>query len=158
MLFDLVIGYQNIAINQSKLTGQCGRLKCCLNYELDLYVDELEKYPSNVEELFAKNGRATLVKIDIFRGVLYYLYEPEKGRSMVMPLAPDYVRTIKAMNEKGQKPDEIIAAEEVHDHTKQQEPEYADVTGAVELPDVKRKKKKKFRKRPFNKNKKKPDS
>ncbi len=150
--------YQNIAINQSKLTGQCGRLKCCLNYELDLYVDELEKYPSNVEELFAKNGRASLVKIDIFRGVLYYLYEPEKGRSMVMPLSPDYVRSIKAMNEKGQKPDDIIATEEAQDLTKLQEPEYADVTGAVELPDVKRKKKKKYRKRPFNKKKPKNES
>lgn len=110
--------YQNIAINQSKLTGQCGRLKCCLNYELDLYVDELDKYPSNVDELYSMKGKASLVKVDIFRGVLYYAYEPEKGRSMVMPLTPEYVREIKSMNDKGQRPDEIIAKEDTSEAAK----------------------------------------
>lgn len=145
--------YQNIAINQSKLTGQCGRLKCCLNYELDLYVDELDKYPSNVDELYSMKGKASLVKVDIFRGVLYYAYEPEKGRSMVMPLTPEYVREIKSMNDKGQRPDEIIAKEDTNEAAKKVENEYVDVTGEIELPDNKKKKKKKFRKRPFDKNK-----
>lgn len=144
--------YQNIAINQSKLTGQCGRLKCCLNYELDLYVDELDKYPSNVDELYSMKGKASLVKVDIFRGVLYYAYEPEKGRSMVMPLTPEYVREIKSMNDKGQRPEEIIAKEDTNETAKKVENEYVDVTGEIELPDSKRKKKKKFRKRPFDKN------
>jgi len=145
--------YQNIAINQSKLTGQCGRLKCCLNYELDLYVDELDKYPSNVDELYSMKGKASLVKVDIFRGVLYYAYEPEKGRSVVMPLTPEYVREIKSMNDKGQRPEEIIAKEDVNEAAKKVENEYVDVTGEIELPDNKKKKKKKFRKRPFDKNK-----
>ncbi len=144
--------YQNIAINQSKLTGQCGRLKCCLNYELDLYIDELDKYPSDVEELYSKHGKASLIKIDIFRGVLYYSYEPEKGRSLVMPLKPDYVRLIKSMNVKGEKPDDIVAAEEAVDTTKPVEHDYADVTGEIVLPESKRKKKKKFHKKPFDKN------
>lgn len=144
--------YQNIAINQSKLTGQCGRLKCCLNYELDLYIDELDKYPSDVEELYSKNGKASLIKVDIFRGVLYYSYEPEKGRSLVMPLKPDYVRMVKSMNLKGEKPDHIIAAEETTDSEKTTEHEYADVTGVIELPETRKKKKKKFRKKPFDKN------
>lgn len=145
--------YQNIAINQSKLTGQCGRLKCCLNYELDLYVDELDKYPSNVDELYSMKGKASLVKVDIFRGVLYYAYEPEKGRSVVMPLTPEYVREIKSMNDKGQRPEEIIAKEDVNEAAKKVENEYVDVTGEIELPDNKKKKKIKFRKRPFDKNK-----
>lgn len=145
--------YQKIAINQSKLTGQCGRLKCCLNYELDLYVDELDKYPSNVDELYSMKGKASLVKVDIFRGVLYYAYEPEKGRSVVMPLTPEYVREIKSMNDKGQRPEEIIAKEDVNEAAKKVENEYVDVTGEIELPDNKKKKKKKFRKRPFDKNK-----
>jgi len=138
--------YQNIAINQSKLSGQCGRLKCCLNYELDLYVEELEKYPSDVERLRAKNGVASLVKIDIFKGVVYYLYEPKKGRSMVMPLEPDEVRRIKAMNDRGEFPDDIIAAE---DTTVVVKPEdgFVEVTGEIELPSEKRRKKKK-KKRP----------
>ncbi|MBL7823290.1 MAG: hypothetical protein JNK69_07780 [Saprospiraceae bacterium] len=137
--------YQNIAINQSKLSGQCGRLKCCLNYELDLYVDELEKYPSNVERLKAKNGQASLVKIDIFKGMLYYLYEPSKGRSTVMPLAPDEVRRIKAMNERGEYPEDIVAAEEASPAVNPDD-QFVDVTGAVELPAEKRKKKKKKKK------------
>lgn len=142
--------YQNLAINQSKLTGQCGRLKCCLNYELDLYVDELDKYPSDVDELKARNGRASLVKVDIFRGVLYYVYEPEKGRSLVMPLSPEYVREIKAMNDKGIFPDEIKAAEDLNAVQKNKDDDYVEVTGEIELPDQKRRKKKK--KKNYNKN------
>lgn len=147
--------YQNIAINQSKLTGQCGRLKCCLNYELDLYVDELDKYPSDVDVLYSKKGKANLVKVDIFRGVLYYAYEPERGRPLVMPLTPDYVRQIKSMNDKGERPEEIVPSEEANEHAKPVENEYVDVTGEIELPDIrKRKKKRKFRKKPFDKNQK----
>ncbi|MEO6190757.1 MAG: regulatory iron-sulfur-containing complex subunit RicT [Saprospiraceae bacterium] len=134
--------YQNIAINQSKLSGQCGRLKCCLNYELDMYIEELEKYPNDVEYLKSKNGNASLVKVDIFKGMLYYLYEPQKGRSMVMPLSPEEVRRIKAMNDKGQMPDEIIATVEPQVEINKEE-QYFDVTGAVELPIEIRKKKKK---------------
>ncbi len=135
--------YQNIAINQSKLTGQCGRLKCCLNYELDLYIDELEKYPADVDYLYAKNGKATLVKVDIFKGVLYYSYEPEKGRTLVMPLAPDEVRRIKAMNDAGEKPDDIVATEDVQETTKVDDSRFVDGSGEIELPFEKRKKKKK---------------
>ena len=146
--------YQNIAINQSKLSGQCGRLKCCLNYELDLYVDELDKYPSNVETLYAQNGRASLVKIDIFKGMIYYQYEPHKGRSVVMPLSPEEVRRIKEMNERGEKPQEIVASvSEKADDNKEIEQDFGDVTGAIELPADKKKKKKKK-----NKNKARPTS
>ncbi|MCC6817107.1 MAG: hypothetical protein IT267_11900 [Saprospiraceae bacterium] len=134
--------YQNIAINQSKLSGQCGRLKCCLNYELDMYIEELEKYPNDVELLKSKNGHASLVKVDIFKGVLYYLYEPNKGRSIVMPISPDEVRRIKKMNDIGQLPDEIIAVEENNVETKPEE-KFVDVTGVIELPVEKKKKKKK---------------
>lgn len=140
--------YQNLAINQAKLTGQCGRLKCCLNYELDLYIDELDKYPSNVDELFSKKGRASLIKVDIFRGVLYYAYEPERGRSVVMPLLPDYVRKIKAMNDRGERPDEIVPSEESVESAKPKESEFVDVTGEIELPDIKKKGRRKKR---FNK-------
>ncbi len=138
--------YQNIAINQSKLSGQCGRLKCCLNYELDLYIEELEKYPNDVDVLRAKNGKASLVKVDIFKGVLYYLYEPVRGRSMVMPLFPDEVRRIKAMNDAGNMPDDIVASEEPGAELKKEDV-FVDVTGAIELPADKKKKKKKKKKR-----------
>lgn len=139
--------YQNIAINQSKLSGQCGRLKCCLNYELDLYIDELDKYPSDVETLKAKNGRASLVKIDIFKGMIYYQYEPLKGRSIVMPLSPDEVRRIKSLNDRGEMPDDIVASQDEKADDAEAEQGYADVTGAIELPADKRRKKKKNKNR-----------
>ncbi|MEL7020783.1 MAG: regulatory iron-sulfur-containing complex subunit RicT, partial [Bacteroidota bacterium] len=58
--------YQNLAINQAKLSGQCGRLKCCLNFELDSYLDALEDFPKHVDKLKTKNGLAVLIKTDIF--------------------------------------------------------------------------------------------
>ncbi|MEL6275094.1 MAG: regulatory iron-sulfur-containing complex subunit RicT, partial [Bacteroidota bacterium] len=58
--------YQNIAINQNKLSGQCGRLKCCLNYELDTYVEALEAFPKKADKLKTDAGLAILIKTDIF--------------------------------------------------------------------------------------------
>ena len=107
-----------------------------------MYVDELEKYPSNVERLRAKQGTASLIKVDIFKGMLYYLYEPVKGRSVVMPLSPEEVRRIKAMNDRNEMPEEIIAAELAQVVINPDE-EFVDVTGEIELPSEKRKKKKK---------------
>ena len=69
-----------------------------------------------------------------------------------MALTPDYVRMVKSMNIKGEKPDDIVAVEETADAAKPAEHEYADVTGEIVLPESKRKKKKKFHKRPFDKN------
>ena len=67
--------YQNISINQTKLSGQCGRLKCCLNYELDSYVDALEDFPRKADHIKTKKGRASLIKTNIFKGLLYYSYD-----------------------------------------------------------------------------------
>src|SRR5881628_2521936 len=61
--------YQNLSINQTKLSGQCGRLKCCLNYELDTYMDALRGFPTDAESIETVQGRATLQKRDIFRSV-----------------------------------------------------------------------------------------
>src|SRR5690606_2031618 len=58
--------YQDLAINQAKLSGQCGRLKCCLNYELDTYMDALKAFPKDAEKLEVAAGMATLQKRDIF--------------------------------------------------------------------------------------------
>jgi cell fate regulator YaaT (PSP1 superfamily) len=59
--------YQNLAINQAKLSGQCGRLKCCLNYELDVYMEALEGFPTNVDILRYANGQLKLIKTDILK-------------------------------------------------------------------------------------------
>jgi len=61
--------YQNLSINQSKLSGQCGRLKCCLNYELDTYLDALQFFPENCDMIQVAKGNAILIKKDIFKNL-----------------------------------------------------------------------------------------
>src|SRR6187402_2364615 len=71
--------YQNLSINQSKLSGQCGRLKCCLNYELDTYLDALQQFPNNAETIQVARGTATLIKKDIFKNLMWYVL-PESNK------------------------------------------------------------------------------
>src|SRR5699024_6767874 len=67
--------YQQLSLNPQKLAGQCGKLKCCLNYELDTYLDALKAFPKTEEKLYTKKGTAVCQKIDIFQGYLWYAYE-----------------------------------------------------------------------------------
>ncbi len=69
--------YQQLSLNPQKLAGQCGKLKCCLNYELDSYLEALKNFPRTDTKLFTKKGTAVCQKIDIFKGVLWYAYEGE---------------------------------------------------------------------------------
>ncbi|HEV7780430.1 MAG TPA: regulatory iron-sulfur-containing complex subunit RicT, partial [Chitinophagaceae bacterium] len=64
--------YQNLSINQTKLSGQCGRLKCCLNYELDTYLDALQHFPDNCDVIQVAKGNAFLIKKDIFKNLMWY--------------------------------------------------------------------------------------
>lgn len=67
--------YQQLSLNPQKLAGQCGKLKCCLNYELDTYLDALKDFPKSDVKLYTKKGTAVCQKIDIFKGLLWYAYE-----------------------------------------------------------------------------------
>lgn len=67
--------YQQLSLNPQKLAGQCGKLKCCLNYELDTYLDALKDFPKSEVKLHTKKGTAVCQKIDIFKGLLWYAYE-----------------------------------------------------------------------------------
>ena len=69
--------YQQVSLNPQKLAGQCGKLKCCLNYELDSYVDALKEFPKTDVKLQTEKGVAVCQKIDIFKGFLWYAYEGE---------------------------------------------------------------------------------
>lgn len=93
--------YQNLAINQVKLSGQCGRLKCCLNYELDTYLDALRDFPQPAT-LETEMGNARLVKTDIFRRLLWYSI-PKTDANFV-PLTVEQVKEIMELNQKGIKP------------------------------------------------------
>ncbi len=100
--------YQNLSINQTKLSGQCGRLKCCLNYELDTYMDALRAFPTDAESIETVQGRASLQKRDIFRNVMWYSYS---GSNKQYPMTVERVLEIKALNKEGIKPEELGAAE-----------------------------------------------
>lgn len=69
--------YQNLSLNPQKLAGQCGKLKCCLNYELDSYMDALKEFPKQTQKLYTDKGTAVCQKIDIFKGLMWFCYEGE---------------------------------------------------------------------------------
>lgn len=141
--------YQNLAINQAKLSGQCGRLKCCLNYELDTYMEALEQFPNNAEKLKTEAGIAVLVKTDIFKGLMYYAYEKDGFRGKHYPLNLDRVHEIKEMNENGEFPTDLIDLQSLID-TEEPEIDFEDVTGVIELPPEEKKKRRRNRNRNRN--------
>src|SRR5882724_9409034 len=96
--------YQNLSINQTKLSRQCGRLKCCLNYELDTYLDALQNFPDNADTLDTSKGTANLIKKDIFKNLMWYVL-PESNKQY--PLSITRVREIKKINFRGEKVDEL---------------------------------------------------
>ncbi len=124
--------YQNLSINQTKLSGQCGRLKCCLNYELDSYLDALQHFPDHVEVLHTTKGNANLIKKDIFKNLMWYTL-PDSNKQY--PLTIETVKKIKAMNEKGQRPEELETAEIVSasGKVKEAEPQFVELVGQISL-------------------------
>ena len=138
--------YQNLSINQTKLSGQCGRLKCCLNYELDTYLDALQDFPEDVEQLTTKKGKATLIKTDIFKKLIYYAYESERGKSNIVAVPVHRIKDIKEMNRRGEVPEDLLLPEAELDEDGVRHVDFEDVTGAVELPEEKRKRRNKRRK------------
>ena len=143
--------YQNISINQTKLSGQCGRLKCCLNYELDSYMDALKHFPVKADVLHTQKGKAQLVKTDIFKGIMFYNYEDITMRGVFHPLPKERVKEILEMNSKGIKPEDLSAFGIPSKANVEEEIRFADVTGQIELPS-KSKKNKNFKKNPQNSN------
>lgn len=95
--------YQNLSLNPSKLSGQCGRLKCCLNYELETYMDALEDIPS-VKFLKTKNGEALLQKTDIFRKLMWFSFDRDNNWH---PISTDRVKEIITMNKAGELPESL---------------------------------------------------
>ena len=69
--------YQQLSLNPQKLAGQCGKLKCCLNYELDAYLEALKEFPKTEVKLQTEKGTAVCQKTDIFKGFMWYAYEGE---------------------------------------------------------------------------------
>jgi len=102
--------YQNLSLNPSKLSGQCGRLKCCLNYELDTYLDALKGIPEVEVPLKTAMGNATLQKTDIFKRIMWFGFQDE---TTWFPLPVERVIEIIEMNKAGKTPATLESNEEV---------------------------------------------
>lgn len=96
--------YQNLSLNTLKLAGQCGKLKCCLNYELDSYMDALKDIPNNIERIETQQGIARLQKTDIFKKLMWFSYPGEENW---IPITVARVKEIHALNKDGVKPEEM---------------------------------------------------
>ncbi|MFD2246072.1 regulatory iron-sulfur-containing complex subunit RicT [Pontibacter ruber] len=137
--------YQNLSLNPSKLSGQCGRLKCCLNYELETYMDALKDIPTVSRPLQTKQGDAMLQKTDIFKKMMWFGF---RGDNNWYPVPVARVQEILQQNAKGIIPDALLV--EVPQEPKQNE-FVAQVEGSLERLDDKFKSKKKKKKKKKNK-------
>lgn len=127
--------YQNLTINQTKLSGQCGRLKCCLNYELDTYLDALQQFPNNADSLELTRGTAQLIKKDIFKNLMWYVL-PDSNKQYPVPI--DRVKEIRAMNMRGQRPDELGAIELSPAKAEEKEHAHVELVGQISLRTLER--------------------
>ncbi len=122
--------YQNLSINQTKLSGQCGRLKCCLNFELDTYLDALQGFPDYADTLQTAMGQAFLIKKDIFKNLMWYTLP---NNTKHYPLTIDRVIEIKKLNQQGIAVEELQAIELSSGKPKVEEPAFVDVVGQISL-------------------------
>ncbi len=101
---------QDLSLNPLKLAGQCGKLKCCLNYELDVYLDALKQFPPVEKPLETGEGTFYFFKYDIFKKIMWY--SPQKDKPVnIVAVDADHVREVLALNEKGQKPEKLGSSE-----------------------------------------------
>ena len=132
--------YQNLSINQTKLSGQCGRLKCCLNYELDTYLDALQHFPENCDVLQVAKGNAFLIKKDIFKNLMWYTL-PDSNKQY--PLSLERVRKIKSLNQQGTRPEDLEPVDLVSSKAVEKEPEMVELVGQISLRTLEKAEKKK---------------
>lgn len=140
--------YQNISINMQKLSGQCGRLKCCLNYELDTYVEASRLFPQQVEELETKAGKLKLQKTDILKGLLFYAYEGKWDK--FYPFTIDQVTQLKENAAKGILIESVY--EVIEEEVNEEKEAYEDLVGQISIDSLEKKNKKKKKKKPGNRN------
>lgn len=146
--------YQQLSLNPQKLAGQCGKLKCCLNYELDVYLDALKDFPSQETRLFTEKGLAFCQKTDIFKQMLWFSYKDEPGNWHV--LSKDQVNEILDKNKKKEK----VVSLEVYalDNVVEEKVVFENVVGQDSLTRFDKPKSKGNRNRNRNKNRSKASS
>ena len=129
---------QDLSLNPQKLAGQCGKLKCCLNYETAAYMDAQSRIPKVHNPLEFEDGLAYLMKTDILREIMYFSYDPSSFANLY-PLYAEDVREIIRMNREGMKPSSL------KDDMEPVAPEFVTAVGddAINRFDEARKRKKK---------------
>lgn len=124
--------YQQLSINPQKLAGQCGKLKCCLNYELDSYMDALNDMPNTNIKLKTKLGDASHQKTDIFKKIIFYSYDNNPGA--IIPLNVSTVNKIIKQNKEGVLPEDLASLVEQKELNKQEpKTEFANVLDEMNL-------------------------
>lgn len=101
---------QEVALNPQKLAGQCGKLKCCLNYELAGYEDARRAFPKINGPLRTAAGEAHLFKTDVYRGIMWFGYE-SGGSQALVPVSVERVAEVAELNRKGEVPDDLSASQ-----------------------------------------------
>ncbi|MDC1069121.1 regulatory iron-sulfur-containing complex subunit RicT [Flavobacteriales bacterium] len=146
--------YQQLSINPQKISGQCGRLKCCLNFELDGYTEALKEFPKSSKKIVSQEGEAKFVKLDVFKKVMYY-FNVNNPTSELLELPVASVQKILELNKNGEIPENFDSYIKTQIES---EVSFEDATGQDNINRFDKKKLKKTKKRPerranFKKNK-----
>jgi cell fate regulator YaaT (PSP1 superfamily) len=146
--------YQQLSINPQKISGQCGRLKCCLNFELDGYTEALKEFPKSSKKIVTQEGEAKFVKLDVFKKVMYY-FNVNNPTSELLELPVASVQKILELNKNGEIPENFDSYIKTQIES---EVSFEDATGQDNINRFDKKKLKKTKKRPerranFKKNK-----
>lgn len=142
--------YQDISLNPQKLAGQCGKLKCCLNFEVDTYIDAQKDFPPNNIPLQTEFGTYEFLKADIFKRTYWYVLKGNTPSTLVA-LTVDKVKRIQKMNRAGKKPEKLIG--DNLEVTKKTEDTFLNMVGQEDLDRFSRPKKKTRNKKRRNFNK-----
>jgi len=105
--------YQQLSLNPQKLAGQCGKLKCCLNFELDAYMELMKTFPKANTTLQTQSGRARHMKTDVFRKMMWFSVETKDRNNDFIGLSVERVHEVIAMNKAGEKPVSLKEFEEL---------------------------------------------
>jgi cell fate regulator YaaT (PSP1 superfamily) len=123
--------YQQLSLNPQKLAGQCGKLKCCLNYELDMYLDAIKDFPKSDVRLKTEKGNSFHIKTDVFKRQMWFANEGEIG---LIALTPEKVKEILKMNKEGKTPKDLKEFSiEIEVEKNIPEPGYENVVGQDSL-------------------------
>lgn len=124
--------YQQLSLNPLKLAGQCGKLKCCLNYELDSYLDALKEFPEiDNRKLATEKGYAFHQKTDIFKRIIWWSYTSEPD--VFIPLSIARTKEIFKLNAEGQKPADLLEPKQYKEIAVAKQPDFENVVGQDSL-------------------------